>query len=175
MASKRRNKTQETTEKVDPEAWAGIADATKDRSSCVQPIGDFYGDPSEDCLFINVYTKKLRGKVPVIVFFHAGGWFSQTARSDTLGPHYLVDKDVVVVTANYRLGALGFLSTGDEHAVGNYGMKDQVMALRWVRDNIGEFGGDSGMVTIAGYSVGSTSVVLHMLSPMSKVEKLDIK
>ncbi|KAL1132546.1 hypothetical protein AAG570_010501, partial [Ranatra chinensis] len=105
---------------------------------------------------------------PVIVFFHPGGWFSVTGRSDWYGPHYLLDQDLVLVTLNYRLGPLGFMSTGDEHSVGNYGLKDQVAAMRWVRDNIAKFGGDPNQVTLTGYSVGSTSVQLHTMSPMSK-------
>lgn len=74
----------------------------------------------------------------------------------------------MVVTINFRLGAFGFLSTGDEHAPGNYGMKDQVEALKWVQKNIRAFGGDPNKVTIAGHNAGAASVILHMVSPMSK-------
>nr|ATU82449.1 venom carboxylesterase [Lethocerus distinctifemur] len=150
------------------EPWNGIADATKDGSICPQPGGDYFGPSSEDCLILNVYTKQLDGNKPVIVFIHPGGFFSATSRSDWSGPDYLLDQDIVLVTVHYRLGPLGFLSTGDGQVVGNAGMKDQVLALRWVRDNIANFGGDPNSVTIAGYSAGSTSVMLHMLSPMSK-------
>ncbi|KAL1132550.1 hypothetical protein AAG570_010503 [Ranatra chinensis] len=142
---------------------------------CPQPgATQTYGSAlvSEDCLHVNVYTKEVKGEHdyflrPVIVFFHSGGWFSGTNRSDWLGPDYLLDEDILLVTVNYRLGPLGFLSTNDEHAVGNYGMKDQVLALKWVKHNISAFGGNPNNVTISGYSAGSISVMLHMLSPMS--------
>ncbi|KAL0860271.1 hypothetical protein ABMA27_009691 [Loxostege sticticalis] len=144
-------------------------DASKDGPACPQitPAG-YYTD--EDCLTINVYTPdhNSRKPLPVIVFIHAGGFYSFSGRSDVAGPHYLLDKDIVLVTFNYRLGTLGFLSTGDELAPGNNGMKDQVAALKWVQSNIRAFGGDPGLVTIAGCSAGSTSVMLHMISPMSK-------
>jgi carboxylesterase type B len=72
-----------------------------------------------------------------------------------------------LVTINYRLGSLGFISTGRD-APGNNGLKDQVVALRWIRDNIESFGGDSGSVTLFGYSAGSWSITLHLVSPMSR-------
>ncbi|KAL1132549.1 hypothetical protein AAG570_010503 [Ranatra chinensis] len=153
---------------VPVEPWSEVVDATEDGPVCHQPGAEYFGPPSEDCLYINVYTKELSGSKPVIIFFHPGGWFSMTSRSDWAGPDYLLDQDLVLVTVNYRLGPLGFMSTGDEHAVGNYGMKDQVLAMKWVKYNIAAFGGDPKSVTITGYSAGSTSVMLHMLSPMSK-------
>ncbi|XP_047530507.1 juvenile hormone esterase-like [Vanessa atalanta] len=125
----------------------------------------------EDCLTINVYTplkKDRTDPLPVIFFIHAGGFYSMTGRSDLAGPHYLLDRDIVLVTINYRIGSLGFLSTGDELAPGNNGFKDQVVALQWVQRNIAAFGGNPNKVTIAGCSAGSTSVMLHMVSPMSK-------
>jgi carboxylesterase type B len=78
-----------------------------------------------------------------------------------------MDQDIVLVTINYRLGSLGFISTGRD-APGNNGLKDQVVALRWIRDNIESFGGDSGSVTLFGYSAGSWSITLHLVSPMSR-------
>jgi carboxylesterase type B len=84
------------------------------------------------------------------------------------GPLYLMDREVVLVTANYRIGALGFLSTGTSDAVGNMGMKDQVMALQWIQRNIAKFGGDPESVTITGLSAGGFSVTSHMVSPMSR-------
>ncbi|OWR42542.1 antennal esterase CXE5 [Danaus plexippus plexippus] len=145
-------------------------DASEDGPACPLPASpDYYVD--EDCLTINVYTplKKNRSKpLPVIFFIHAGGFYVMTGRSDLAGPHYLLDRDVVLVTINYRLGSLGFLSTGDALAPGNNGLKDQVAALKWVQRNIASFGGDPDNVTIAGCSAGSFSVLLHMVSPMSK-------
>lgn len=79
-----------------------------------------------------------------------------------------MDRNIVFVTINYRLGSLGFLSTGTIDAPGNNGLKDQVMALRWIRSNIANFGGDPNSVTIMGYSAGGLSVSLHMVSPMSR-------
>ena len=84
------------------------------------------------------------------------------------GPDLLLRENVVVVTINYRLSSLGFLSTGDKHAQGNYGLKDMVMALKWVKRNINAFGGNSEKITIFGQSAGSTSVHLIMMSEMAK-------
>ncbi|XP_075216335.1 esterase E4-like [Lycorma delicatula] len=147
--------------------WQGVRNATEDPKVCPQ-IYKVYGPQDEDCLYLNVYTKNLHSKRPVIVFFHPGAFYSMTAVSSMFGPDYLLEHDIVLVTVNYRLDALGFLSTGDKLAVGNYGLKDQVLALRWVQKNIKHFGGDPNQVTITGYSAGSTSVYLHMVSPMSR-------
>lgn len=83
------------------------------------------------------------------------------------GPHYLMDREVVTVSINYRLGALGFLALGTKEVPGNAGMKDQVLALKWVQKNIKKFGGNKNKVTISGYSAGSFSVTSHMASSMS--------
>lgn len=107
-------------------------------------------------------------KRPVIVYFHAGGFYESSAQSFILGPDYLMDHEIVLVTVNYRLGSLGFMSAGDSLLPGNLGLKDQVEALRWINKHITIFGGDPDNVTITGYSAGSWSVVLHMVSPMSK-------
>lgn len=80
----------------------------------------------------------------------------------------MMDYDIVLVVINYRLGTLGFFSTGDSNAPGNYGMKDQVLALKWVQDNIKYFGGDANQVTLAGQSAGAASIGYHLISPMSK-------
>ncbi|KAL0860269.1 hypothetical protein ABMA27_009690 [Loxostege sticticalis] len=143
--------------------------ATEDGPACPLPAPEtYYVD--EDCLTINVYTpnNKSPKPLPVIFFIHPGGFYSMTGRSDLAGPHYLLDKDLVLVTINYRLGSLGFLSTGDKLAPGNNGFKDQVVALKWVQRNIRAFGGDPDLVTISGSSAGSISVLLHMISPMSE-------
>lgn len=83
------------------------------------------------------------------------------------GADYFLDKDVILVTINYRLGMLGFITTGDLVATGNYGMKDQVLALKWVQQNIRTFGGDPQRVTIFGESAGGASVSFHALSEAS--------
>lgn len=90
-----------------------------------------------------------------------------SGNSDILGPDYFIDKGVILVTFNYRLAVLGFLSSGDDASPGNYAFKDQVAALRWVKENIESFGGDSSRITIFGQSAGGGSVHLHILSPLS--------
>ncbi|VVD04718.1 unnamed protein product [Leptidea sinapis] len=148
--------------------YAEAVDATADGPACPQP--DIRVEQHEDCLRLNVYTAANNGSKgrPVVVYVHPGGFYSVTGRSEFAGPHYLLDHDLVLVTINYRLGSLGFLSMGNELAPGNNGFKDQVAALRWVRRNIASFGGDPELVTIAGYSAGAISVALHMVSPMSR-------
>ncbi|XP_037731920.1 venom carboxylesterase-6 [Drosophila subpulchrella] len=143
-------------------------DATEDGPMCPQPW-DNMTDVSEDCLRLNVYTKDLKGRRPVIVFLHPGGFYVFSGQSKYLaGPEHFMDRDCVLVSLNYRLGSLGFLATGTKEAPGNAGMKDQVLALRWIQRHIHRFGGDPGSVTLLGYSAGSISVALHMLSPMSQ-------
>ncbi|EDV49563.2 venom carboxylesterase-6 [Drosophila erecta] len=143
-------------------------DASEDGPMCPQPW-DNMTDVSEDCLRLNVYTKDLKGRRPVIVFLHPGGFYVFSGQSKYLaGPEHFMDRDCVLVSLNYRLGSLGFLATGTKEAPGNAGLKDQVLALRWIQRHIHRFGGDPGSVTLLGYSAGSISVALHMLSPMSR-------
>ena len=87
---------------------------------------------------------------------------------DSFGPHYLLAHNIIVVTINYRLGPLGFLSLGTEEIPGNMGQLDQLMALQWVQDHIGSFGGDKELVTIMGQSAGAAAVTYHMFSPKAK-------
>ncbi|KAJ0171720.1 hypothetical protein K1T71_012483 [Dendrolimus kikuchii] len=145
-------------------------DATKEGPGCPQPVASETFFIDEDCLRLNVYTTGQDSKnlKPVLFYMHPGGFYSVSGRSDTSGGDYFLDRDIVVVSINYRLATLGFLATGDELAPGNNGFKDQVMALRWVQKNIAAFGGNPNQVTISGYSAGSFSVMLHMVSPMSK-------
>ncbi|XP_022837498.1 esterase FE4-like [Spodoptera litura] len=152
-----------------------VVDASKEGPSCPRPASPgYYVD--EDCLTINVYTpgsgRNSTKPLPVIFFIHPGGFYSMSGRSDLAGPHYLLDRDVVLVTINYRLGSLGFLALGNQLAPGNNGFKDQVAALRWVQRNIAAFGGDPNLVTISGCSAGAVSVMVHMISPMSKGQDL---
>lgn len=149
--------------------WNGTFDATRDSPKCPQPV-ESAAEISEDCLRLNIYSKNISRSAltPVIVFIHPGGFYEGSGRSDEYGPQYFMRRNIVLVTLNYRLGALGFLSTGTSEAPGNNGLKDQVVALRWVKDHIQTFGGDPNSITIMGYSAGGISVTLHMVSPMSK-------
>ncbi|XP_044755964.1 neuroligin-4, Y-linked-like [Coccinella septempunctata] len=117
---------------------------------------------SEDCLFINVFTPCLNPSepLPVIVWVHGGYFLVGDGRLIDGEPDLFIDKEVVLVSLNYRLGVFGFLSTGDDVLTGNYGIKDQVMALEWVQDNIAKFGGDPERVTIMGQSAGAANVAL---------------
>ena len=100
-----------------------------------------------------------------MVWIH-GGYFTGGS-SDQFGGEYLLDKNVLLVTMNYRLGIFGFFSTRDSAATGNFGLKDQVVALKWVQKNIQAFGGDPNQVTIFGQSSGGACVALHALSKIS--------
>nr|AWW17119.1 carboxylesterase E4 [Subpsaltria yangi] len=160
--------------------WASVVMAINDGPGCIQtdvfPGFITLTGESEDCLFVNVYTPQLpfpgntnHPKLPVMVFIHGGAFLSGAGSSHTYGPEFfMAEKNIVLVSLNYRLGVLGFLSTGTEDAQGNVGMKDQVLALKWVQKEIINFGGDPSQVTIFGESAGAGSVVLHMVSPMSK-------
>ena len=106
-----------------------------------------------------------RGR-PVIVWIH-GGSFSRGSAAE-YDPDYLLDQDIVLVTIQYRLGMFGFLSTETVDAPGNYGMLDQIAALKWVKQNIGAFSGDPDMVTIMGQQAGGASVHYHLLSPITR-------
>lgn len=104
-----------------------------------------------------------------MVYIHGGGFFAGSPSSLFHGPQYFMDNgEVILVLMAYRLGALGFLATGDEHSPGNFGLKDQTLALKWVKDNIREFGGNPNSVTVFGTSAGGTSAHMHMISPLSK-------
>ncbi|XP_032527253.2 esterase E4-like, partial [Danaus plexippus] len=149
-----------------PLPWKGIRDATKFGSVCTQLNQTKVGE--EDCLFLNVYTRSMNknAKTPVILYIFGGG-FSYGSGSVYYGD-FLLQHDVLLVTVNYRLEMLGFLSLDIPEAPGNAGMKDQVAALRWIRDNIINFGGDPDNVTIFGDSAAAGSVTFHMVSPMSR-------
>ncbi|XP_058463057.1 acetylcholinesterase-like [Malaya genurostris] len=126
---------------------------------------------SENCLFLNVYTPELEGDGklrPVMVFIHGGGFMYGSGNSDCYSPEYLLQEGVVTVTLNYRLGPLGFLYLPSQGIEGNAGLKDQLMALKWVNQNIAKFGGDPSNVTLFGESAGAASVHLHLLSPNSR-------
>ncbi|XP_017881679.1 cholinesterase 1-like [Ceratina calcarata] len=125
---------------------------------------------SDDCLYLNVYrpTSTALKKCAVMVWIHGGGFVAGSGNDTFYGPDYLIRKDIVLVTINYRLGVLGFLNVDHEVASGNQGLKDQVMALRWIKENISSFGGDPDNVTIFGESAGSASVHYLTISPLAE-------
>jgi para-nitrobenzyl esterase len=182
--------------------WHGVLKATQFGANCAQPGTPFgLASESEDCLFLNVFTPSERGehdgddsdhehagqndehadqqdddghhshRAPVMVWFHPGAF--QYGESNDFDPSDLVGQGVVVVTVNYRLGALGFMAhsaltaESPNASSGNYGLQDQQAALRWVQRNIKKFGGDANNVTIFGQSAGAVSVHAHMVSPQS--------
>src|SRR6516225_191086 len=126
---------------------------------------------SEDCLTINIFTPaRMDERLPVMVWIHGGGLIAGTGRDPLYDGSALARDGVVVVTFNYRLGALGWLGSGilskddEEDGIGNYGMKDQIAALRWVHDNISAFSGDPDNVTIFGSSSGANAVAMLIAS-----------
>ncbi|KAJ8723122.1 hypothetical protein PYW08_003034 [Mythimna loreyi] len=152
--------------------WQGVRQANKFGPVCYQfnSINPSLGNMSEDCLYLNVYTPDIKPKkpLPVMVWIHGGGFVWGSGDDDLYGPQFLIRHDVVLVSFNYRLEALGFLCLDTEDIPGNAGMKDQVAALRWVKKNISNFGGDPENITIFGESAGAGSVCYHLISPMSK-------
>lgn len=114
------------------EGWEGIRNANEHTVVCPQNgLGTNIED--EDCLSLNVYTPNTNGRRAVMVWIYGGAFNLGSGDSLIYGPDFIVPEDVVLVTMNYRVGALGFLSTGDEHATGNYGLKDIVLSLKWVQ------------------------------------------
>jgi para-nitrobenzyl esterase len=154
-----------------PVKWKGERDAAKFGAHCAQ--GRVFDDmifeddgPSEDCLFLNVYTPadaKEKSRLPVMFWIHGGGYSGGASSEPRHNGDFLPTKGVVLVTINYRLGVFGFLATADlakeaNGAAGNYGLLDMVAALQWVKANIRKFGGDPDNVTIFGESAGSFAV-----------------
>ncbi|XP_069189262.1 pyrethroid hydrolase Ces2a isoform X1 [Procambarus clarkii] len=152
-----------------PKPWKGVRECTSWPSVCPYAFFDNNVNGREDCLYLNVFTPLLEerdAKLPVMVYIHGGAF--QTGGATNYHYMPLLTQDVVLVTIHYRLGVLGFLSTEDEVLPGNLGLRDQTLALAWVRDNIAHFGGDTERVTIFGNSAGSASVHLLMFNPHAK-------
>ena len=146
--------------------WSGILEASKDGFACVQPpdAGVTPEQMSEDCLTLNIFTTNISSvNRPVMLFIHGGGF--HVGSKDFYRMRDLIEEEVILVTINYRLHALGFLSFGNDLVSGNMGLRDQQLAIRWVRENIAAVGGDPARITIFGESAGGMSVQAQVLSP----------
>jgi para-nitrobenzyl esterase len=169
-----------------PAAWEGILKADHFSANCMQRMRDSlgpwtseyqpHGEVSEDCLYLNVSTTaaSVDEKRPVLFYIHGGAFTDGSGNVPVYDGEGLARKGLVVVTVNYRVGLLGFFTHPEltkesaHHASGNYGLLDQVAALRWVQANIAAFGGDPTRVTIAGQSAGAASVHYLTASPLAK-------
>jgi len=157
---------------VPAKAWTDVMEATSPPPACPQRLsagprkGEVVGQ--EDCLFLNVFTPEIKPNKPmaVMLWIH-GGAFVEGA-GQYYHPRPLMKSNVVVVSINYRLGGLGFLNFGNRHVSGNQGLWDQALAIEWVRENIGQFGGDADRVTIFGESAGGMSVHAQILSAVNQ-------
>ncbi|XP_056644892.1 esterase B1-like isoform X1 [Diorhabda sublineata] len=157
------------------EHWTGIRDASQEGEPFIQK--DFVAKSivgSEDALHLNIFTKKpipdASNLNPVMVWIHGGGYTEGRNSTTLYGPDYLMTENIVLVSINYRLGILGFLCFEDPslEIYGNAGMKDQVQALKWIKKNIQNFGGNPNNITIFGESAGGSSVHYHMMSSLSE-------
>ena len=163
-----------------PQSWVGIRDASRFGPACmqfgIQGLNNELIPGSEDCLTLNVYAPKNAKNKPVMLWIHGGALSEGSSSEPYYNPVGLVAEDVIVITINYRLGRFGFFAPTElieeakrnNEPVGNYGIMDQIQALKWVRDNIATFGGDPNNVTIFGQSAGGRSVTWLMTSPASK-------
>lgn len=154
-----------------PESWTDIRDAKKPGEKCPQmnPYGKAVVEGSEDCLYLNVYTPSLPDEknqnLPVIFFVHGGRLV--LGYGDYYKPDYLIRNDVILVTINYRLNVFGFLCLDIPEVPGNAGLKDTIMALKWVKRNIRHFNGDDNNITAYGESAGAAIVSSYLTSKMA--------
>ncbi|XP_024618307.1 bile salt-activated lipase isoform X2 [Neophocaena asiaeorientalis asiaeorientalis] len=160
--------------------WQGTLKAKDFKKRCLQATitqDSTYG--KEDCLYLNIWVpqgkKEVSRNLPVMIWIYGGGFLVGSSQGANFLSNYLYDGEeiatrgnVIVVSFNYRVGPLGFLSTGDSNLPGNYGLRDQHMAIAWVKRNIAAFGGDPDNITIFGESAGGASVSLQTLSPYNK-------
>ena len=161
---------------ITPRPWKGIKNFTEPSPWCIQPLNGYANDSNtvfdEDCLYLNIYTPgnaTSTSKLAVMVWIHGGSFVSGSGYGyDGDGSMLATRQQIIVVTVNYRLGVLGFFNIPGTSTSGNYGLLDQIAALKWVRSNIEQFGGNPAMVTIVGESAGSVSVSLQVLSPLSR-------
>ncbi|HTV59782.1 MAG TPA: carboxylesterase family protein [Verrucomicrobiae bacterium] len=166
---------------VPASSWTGVRPAKEFAPACIQapsPEGSIYSDfparMSEDCLFLNVWKPARTVKAPVMVWIYGGSLRTGNSAAGIYNGAQLARQGVVVVTLNYRLGVLGYLAHPEltaespRKSSGNYGLLDQIAALRWVHDNIGQFGGDPANVTVFGESAGALSTIELMTSPLAR-------
>ena len=156
--------------------WSGVRHAGSFGSICPAPVNPTNEPMDESCLYLNVWTGAASPyeRRPVMVWFHGGGFYEGSGSDPRTNGEGLARKGVVLVTFNYRLGALGFLATPElsaespRHASGNYGLLDEIAALKWVKRNIAAFGGDPDNVTVFGHSAGAGSVNFLSVSPLAR-------
>ncbi|XP_043525690.1 esterase FE4-like [Frieseomelitta varia] len=154
-----------------PLPWTGIKDISKEQKYIApqkEELAPFNIIGDEDCLYLNVYTNSLNQSKPVMFWIHGGAFLVGNSSFCESRPDYLLAKDVVVVSANHRLGAFGFLNLGHRVAPGNFAVKDIIAALEWVKENIANFGGDPDNVTIFGASAGGALVHSLLISPRAR-------
>jgi carboxylesterase type B len=144
--------------------YENLFEAYDDSIICPQFNDDNKG--RVDCLRVNVYVPNIansKNKVPVMVYFHGGAFNMGSSGKYEIAPKYLVKHNVIVVTVNYRVGAYGFMCLDIPEVPGNQGLKDQQLGLKWLKDNIGAFGGDANKVTIFGNSAGAHSIDFQLM------------
>ncbi|KAL4704159.1 hypothetical protein ACJJTC_012975 [Scirpophaga incertulas] len=155
-----------------PPTWDGVYDAINENTWCPQRFqGSIITIGQPDCLKLNIYaptTAKPDSPIPVMVFIHGGCFFEGVGSRFLYSGEYFTDHGVIFVGINYRLNIEGFLCLGIQQAPGNAGLKDQIAALKWIKENIKSFGGDPDNVTLFGESAGAVSTSLLLLSPLAK-------
>ncbi|KAF6198592.1 hypothetical protein GE061_008340 [Apolygus lucorum] len=140
--------------------WSGVLNATGTMPHCIQ------GQGQEDCLYLNVFRPKITlDNVPVLVYVHGGGFQTGSAEAPE-NADYIMDEDVILVCIHYRLNGFGFMTLGDSAMPGNYGLKDQAMAMKWIKQNIASFGGNPNSITVFGVSAGGASAHYLLKSPV---------
>lgn len=164
------------------EPWEGIFNATEKPNTCWQAPDTTYPgfrgsemwNPntkmSEDCLYLNVWVPHPRPRdATVLVWIYGGGFYSGTSTLDVYDARiFTAEENVIIASMQYRTGALGFMYMGHPDSPGNAGLFDQLLALKWIHENIHHFGGNPNRVTLFGESAGAASVTMHLLSPLSQ-------
>ncbi|XP_059059023.1 esterase E4-like [Achroia grisella] len=154
--------------------WKGTYEAYNNKPTCLQyssrmRIGEPFGiSGEEDCLYLSVFTPNLQGSKPVVVFDYNDNFRTGFNGTDTYSPIFFMEEDVLVVTINHRFGLMGYLSTDDEVIIGNNGIRDFILGLQWIQENIKYFGGDPNRVTLMGNRGGAILANILMYSKQAK-------